>query len=68
MKIVPSKPAPSDLKNKIDEALVRSAETDAERIQVEVRGDRVILRGTVRSWAEKQRPRAPGTRGLLPGL
>jgi osmotically-inducible protein OsmY len=54
VKIVPSKPAPSDLKKKIEEALVRSAETDAERIQVEVRGDTVILRGTVRSWAEKQ--------------
>jgi osmotically-inducible protein OsmY len=33
---------------------VRSAETDAERIQVEVQGSKVILRGIVRSWAEKQ--------------
>jgi osmotically-inducible protein OsmY len=45
---------PSELKNKIEKALVRSAETDAERIQVEVQGSKVILRGTVRSWAEKQ--------------
>jgi osmotically-inducible protein OsmY len=29
-------------------------ETDAERITVEVQGSKVILKGTVRSWAEKQ--------------
>ena len=34
--------------------LVRSAETDAERITVEVDGNKVVLKGTVRSWAEKQ--------------
>ena len=45
---------PSELKEKIEKALVRSAETDAERIQVEVQGSKVILRGIVRSWAEKQ--------------
>jgi osmotically-inducible protein OsmY len=45
---------PSELKEKIEQALVRSAETDAERITVEVQGSKVILKGTVRSWAEKQ--------------
>jgi len=45
---------PSELKEKIEKALVRSAETDAERIQVEVQGSKVILRGIVRAWAEKQ--------------
>jgi len=45
---------PSDLKRKIEQALVRSAETDAERITVEVDANKVILRGSVRSWAEKQ--------------
>ena len=44
----------SDLKEKIEKALVRSAETDAERINVEVDGNTVVLKGTVRSWAEKQ--------------
>jgi osmotically-inducible protein OsmY len=47
-------PSPQEVKRKIEDALVRSAETDAERITVEVQGDRVILKGTVRSWAEKQ--------------
>jgi osmotically-inducible protein OsmY len=47
-------PNPQELKRKIEDALVRSAETDAQRIQVEVLGDKVILRGSVRSWAERQ--------------
>jgi osmotically-inducible protein OsmY len=38
----------------IEAALKRSAELDAQRITVETRGDRVILRGSVRSWAERQ--------------
>jgi osmotically-inducible protein OsmY len=49
-----AKPSPEELKRRIEEALVRSAETDAERIVVEVEGDKVILKGTVRSWIEKQ--------------
>lgn len=43
---------PSDLKQKIEQALVRNAETDARNIRVEVEGNKVILRGTVRSYAE----------------
>ena len=45
---------PSELKQKIEQALVRSAETDAQRIKVEIQGNKVILTGTVRSWTEKQ--------------
>jgi len=52
--LVKPKVAPSDLKQKIEQALVRSAEFDAQRITVEVEGSKVILKGTVRSWAEKQ--------------
>lgn len=48
------RPTPDEMKRKIEEALVRNAELDAQRINVEVRADKVILTGTVRSWAEKQ--------------
>jgi osmotically-inducible protein OsmY len=46
-------PSPERLTRQIQDALVRNAETDAERIRVEVQDNKVILRGTVRSWAEK---------------
>jgi osmotically-inducible protein OsmY len=45
---------PEEFQRRIEEALVRNAETDAHNIQVRVDGDRVILRGTVRAWAEKK--------------
>jgi osmotically-inducible protein OsmY len=54
IRIKPSKPSPDDLKKKIEDALIRNAETDAERIKVEVHGGTVTLKGTVRSYAEKQ--------------
>jgi osmotically-inducible protein OsmY len=54
IRVKPTKPVPSDLKKKIEDALVRNAETDAERITVEVKGSTVVLKGTVRSYAEKQ--------------
>jgi osmotically-inducible protein OsmY len=46
--------APSEIRRKIEEALRRAAEIDASRITVETVGSEVILRGTVRSWAERQ--------------
>src|SRR2546421_6465990 len=49
----PVSPSPERLTQQIHDALVRSAETDAERIKVELQGDKIILRGTVRSWAER---------------
>ena len=50
LKIVP---AQSDIKTKIDDALKRAAELDGERINVEVDGNKVTLRGNVSSWAER---------------
>jgi osmotically-inducible protein OsmY len=52
--VVKPRITPSELKVKIEQALIRTAETDAKRITVEVDGSRVILKGGVRSWAEKQ--------------
>jgi len=52
--IVRPRLTPTVLKDKIEQALVRSAELDAKRITVEVQGSKVILKGTVRSWAEKE--------------
>ena len=51
---VKPKITPSDLKKKIEDAFVRSAQLDANKVTVEVDGSRVILRGSVRSWAERQ--------------
>ncbi len=44
---------PTQIKEKIEEALKRSAELDARRINVQVDGNTVKLYGSVRSWAEK---------------
>ena len=46
--------APMEIRRKIEEALRRAAEIDASRITVETNGSEVILRGTVRSWAERE--------------
>jgi osmotically-inducible protein OsmY len=45
---------PSGIKRKIEEAFRRSAEVDASRITVETNGAEVVLRGSVRSWAERR--------------
>ncbi|MCA6100645.1 MULTISPECIES: BON domain-containing protein [Bradyrhizobium] len=45
---------PTDIQRKIQDAFKRSAEVDAERISVDVRGSEVVLEGTVRSWIERE--------------
>ena len=42
------------VKTQIEAALLRNAQLDANRIRVDVRGDRVILSGTVQSWLERE--------------
>lgn len=44
----------ADIKNKISAAFHRTATIDADRISVEVVGNKVILEGKVRSYAEKE--------------
>ena len=51
---VKPKVEPSELQRKIMEAFKRNAEVDANRITVEAHGSEVILKGTVRSWIERE--------------
>ena len=50
----PSPLTREELQQKIEEALLRSAQVDAKRIHVDIRGTKVILTGVVRSWAERE--------------
>ena len=43
-----------DVKGKIEAALKRNAEIDAKKITVQAADGKVTLKGTVRSWAERQ--------------
>jgi osmotically-inducible protein OsmY len=52
--MVKPKVEPSELKRKIQEAFKRNAEVDANRITVEANGSEVVLKGTVRSWIERE--------------
>jgi osmotically-inducible protein OsmY len=44
----------SEIKEKIEKALHRSAELDAARITVQTEGGRVVLTGKVRAWYERE--------------
>jgi osmotically-inducible protein OsmY len=52
--ILKPKAAPSEIKRKILEAFRRNAEVDANRITVEANGAEIVLKGTVRSWIERE--------------
>jgi osmotically-inducible protein OsmY len=45
---------PTQVKQKIMEAFKRNAEVDANRITVVANGGEVVLKGTVRSWIERE--------------
>ena len=45
---------PIEIKKRIEEAFRRSAEIDAKHITVEANGIEVVLKGSVRSWTERE--------------
>ena len=51
--VIKPRTSASDVKVKIEGALARQAQADANQIAVECDGDRVVLRGSVRSLAAK---------------
>lgn len=51
--VAPAVSAP-DVKQRIEDAIKRSAELDSKSVAVEAQGGEVTLRGTVRSWIERE--------------
>ena len=67
--VVRPRATPQQIKGKIQSALQRTASRDAAKIEVETVGGKVILRGTVRTWAERDDAEraawsAPGVNGV----
>jgi osmotically-inducible protein OsmY len=64
--VASSHPTPASIKQRIDRALIRNAEVDANTITVTVEGNTATLKGTVHSYAEKVA--AGRTAWLAPGI
>lgn len=47
------RPSSIDVKKRIEDALRRNAEVEGKHIQVDVAGNKVILRGNVKAWSER---------------
>jgi osmotically-inducible protein OsmY len=56
----------TELKKRIENALVRNAQVDAGKITVEVQGSKAILKGSVRAWIEREE--AERVAWLAPGV
>jgi osmotically-inducible protein OsmY len=56
----------TEVKTRIEAAFRRSAELDAQKVRVETRDGKVILRGDVHSWSERQE--AERTAWAAPGV
>jgi osmotically-inducible protein OsmY len=54
IKLKPQDVPTTDIKRNIEEAFRHSAEIEASRITVEMKDGEAILRGSVRSWAERR--------------
>lgn len=57
---------PADITSRIEDALKRQAEREAKRVQIDVSGTTVTLRGNVHSWQE--RAAASGAAWAAPGV
>ena len=69
MHIVKPQASVEDVKARIERAFQANADIDAQSVRVEIRGDAVVLTGTVRSESEREQAEravwsAPGVTNL----